>query len=844
MQMCVFAALAFLVVLIFSRDVHGKGFLHEMLTETADLKPRAYGWWLTLFLAQRNRIFGHENEHAFRGAVVFAIYAFPFFLPQDLLPTALATIIQNGVYSNFIGQMFLFSYQKTVGQTMASTAQLMTGTMIAVLTIWLLFGFYPTGVSQDTTGHVYMVGITSGASLVLFMLFLNFPLKVSIFCLARFADYWMAFLNPDPAAAASYSVGFTIKFTGVAMKAFTATVIGSFLALVANLLPYPELSLLKAEHETFLVLGKLKDGWKTFSAFIALPEKQEDMMSKMQRELFEIKAAVDSCNSHIETSWWECLGIGKRQTVRKRLHAISCGNMEMYTQLLGALQCCTADDTFSPQHVEIMSRMASVNFLLEAIGELLFRIAKFTREPSPEYMKRSMQQVSEAALALTRDFLEAKKDLRIAHVDEEYFEEHVIFRAMCVFAHRTCAIAQELLDDFDGEQIINVPYNGPDILSVFNMNEICTAQHALSAVRFSTSFFLVFGIGYFGKEGVIDPLNASLAANMALLMSPGHGLQLTKNMMRLQGVVLGTAIGVMLHVLVSTCSAQSTVEAIFLLTIWIWFNLIGHFSDKSYSYLCFLLAIFGQNNLVLPCGADQAPAQFTLVFSIVMTIAVMTFVDMVTPCDPPSRLATHALEDAWLRVEYGFRDFFQVGEEKPGRETGTILSVIVQAISLHQEAEQEPRFWKTEWRGQSFDACITLLRLLRASLRTIEDCRPSSSSPRPSSFVESLKLSSLSTLLNIVETDMAEQRQLMKVFLHEETSDIEELDHAVGHQIDGDLQKAVAIFSKDVSALDLPTNLTQTLDTDSATRVCHIIACFYSMRKALKKFKSTIVVNG
>jgi hypothetical protein len=278
-------------------------------------------------------------------------------------------------------------------------------------------------------------------------------------------------------------------------------------------------------------------------------------MSMMQRELFKTKQKIDDCNRDLDTAWWECIAYRSRQRTRAVLTALNKANWQMYIQLLGAIQCCTADDTFADRHVELMQRIErSVSNVLEMAGESNYTAALYMRDASSGQEQKylatfaeSQRKMHASISALTREFRSAKRSMGLAAVHEEFTEEHVFCRAVCELGRTTAELLNNLSLDIKGERIIVADYKGPSPLSVFDVSKILSKEKILTACRLTITFGLVFVVGYFGYEGIIDQYTFSIPCTMALLISPGRGLQVVKNMLRLQGVVLGTAIGALTH---------------------------------------------------------------------------------------------------------------------------------------------------------------------------------------------------------------------------------------------------------------------------------------------------------
>jgi hypothetical protein len=861
---CMIPAVLVILFVMLTRSDHEllDGLVEKHLTSRGDVVDEDITWYRSFFLYHINRNFARHSEEAFRGTMIFLLYAVPFFLPEDKT-SGLGHLIDIGVYSNFIGQQILFNYQTTLGATICMSAQTTCGTFLAVLTIWTMFGFFPHGVAGDVNGYTLIVGLACGVVFVLCMLWLNFPLKVKIFALARFSQYLMDFMNPAADVASHYSVGFTIKWTGTAMTAFMATIIGALLAVLANMLPYPCLALVDAEVNACVALGQVKRGWETFRTFMNDEFKRQDVMSMMQREMFKTKTHIDLCTRELEFAWWECWFSQDRARTRKVLDAVNKANWKMYVQLLGAIQNCTADDTFSDGHSEFMKQMKSLRTVIEYAGECNYTSAMYARNAGTKeetkyagYFEDCIKKMSESITVLTKEFRNAKASMRIAPVDQEYGEEHVFCRCVCEFGRLSSDLSRSLSLDLSGEKRIVADYNGPDVFDIFNLKQICKREQALTAGRLCVTYALTFGIGYYGWSGIIKPYTFHLAQTFALLISPGQGLQLVKNLMRLEGVVLGSAIGSLIGVVFSSCSSMSLLGNTISITVWIWLNLVGYFMNREFSYLCFVLALFGQNKIVRSCGSELTVSMDDLVYHVVVTIGIMTLVDLLTPTQPASSQAAAVIEKAWSKLQTDVSDIFNGNQNENQTQLvgnaageharkGDIRALISKAQLLGAAAESEPRFAKVPWRAQSYKCFVEMMRLTQSSLLSVSDLVESNE--KVSRFIRQSE--TFHRLTATIREEMTELARLLVVFRHDRTDGIPELNGMRLQFIESSIHaEAVDTFAKDISRkhVDLSPDPQKpdSLEFDPAANVCQILTCFDSMKSAMAHFHTVVLKNG
>ena len=103
----------------------------------------------TLFCKNVNLSFGEDLQLAFRAAAFIIVCALPFLAPREFCPICYE-VVRTKFYNSASVVYFVFTLYKTTGDTIYFACGGLTGTVIAVLNIWLMMGFFPGGYQPGT----------------------------------------------------------------------------------------------------------------------------------------------------------------------------------------------------------------------------------------------------------------------------------------------------------------------------------------------------------------------------------------------------------------------------------------------------------------------------------------------------------------------------------------------------------------------------------------------------------------------------------------------------------------------------------------------------------------------
>jgi len=212
-----------------------------------------------------------------------------------------------------------------------------------------------------------------------------------------------------------------------------------------------------------------------------------------------------------------------------------------------------------------------------------------------------------------------------------------------------------------------------------------------------------------------------------------------------------------------------------LLTLFIYFDAV----DNSYSGL--LMAYFGTMGILRGCNDisfDPALTHYPIVNTVV-AIFVVTFFDTLFHPGRASVAAYEAYVDVWKTMKEGVNAIFDPSVQNVEFHRDKIMSLVVNAESLGREASIEPRWWRIPWPTHVYDKAIQSSYQLCACLsnmeRTVAKADRNGAS-RDEVFQALLHVQAFQGLGGVLLAKMQQMEMLLRIFVHETTSSMAELD--------------------------------------------------------------------
>jgi len=328
---------------------------------------------------------------------------------------------------------------------------------------------------------------------------------------------------------------------------------------------------------------------------------------------------------------------------------------------------------------------------------------------------------------------------------------------------------------------------------------------------------------------------------------------LQKNLERLQGVVLGTVVGHLVHALVGRCIWWGFLTSASLLFLWVSLNLYTYFDSPVYGGRARLFCVFGTQILLTGCNEETFDplATYHVIANSVVAILVMASVDLVLAPSRASDMACKALLDSWKAIEQATSHLLNPEIAKSNFHRNDILQRIEIAEILGREAGEEPRFWRTPWKGPLFldavqgayQVCASLSRM--AHRMDFDGCH---GAPRAEIFRAAFRMSSFRGIEILLQKKLSQLTKLLEVFAHEVAEPTKEFqDHTLQTLYVKEIQEARAEFIQEMNwqlAADANSKLVSpeldTLEGDPVSRVSMILSNIDMMFLEMRKLQSRI----
>jgi len=823
------------------------------------------------FLADKNKTFAQDAEVAFRAACFILVMSMPFLLPQDDLPDdymgkEFKASMKKGFYTQFTVSCFMFAYYKDLGNTVVNAITGTFGVWTAVFAIWILYGIYPTSVNEVTPGWLNFVALAYGAIYVWIMLWLNMNINAVIFGVSSFVWYLMAFMNPAPS---NFATGFQIDLTGSATLELIASILGGSCACLAMCIPYPMLAIRKAEDSGRAVAATLISSWKDLAHFACaedVSEMNEFVEARIKRDLREINAQVSTMTGNISVAWWECLGTGSIQRKREMLSTLAELLVEVYDCIFAVFAICLRDKNPSPMMKDVKP---CVMVLIECTENLLdialgaVKEAKVTPERTAALRSASFK-TREAIRSLTTKFRDGKRTRTTKIVDKELMGEHSFCLTVCGFARDVADWGDKLATN------TRPPPEGGflglrSLASIFDSNTLYKDDdHINFAVRNWIAVCLAFYLGYssiLDFDAVLDPsgipkyqYNAAISSTMAVLLSKGLGSPITKNLSRLQGVILGTAVGSLIYLIIGlNCSIWATIGMSLVLFIMVCFTFFLYMNSTTNSYLAFLLVYYSTGRMIQGCGKGSGLSLGTVVLNLLITIIVMTVVDTCFQKGTAAEMATKALMDGWSDIKQQIVDLHDPDKKQIVFKTSETLGQLSLAQALGGFADQEPRWSKTAWRAGTFNKAVNTAFDVRYILTGMHlaasggDNAPGTA--KSAKLLAALQLEKFCDLTSRPIKRIDQTMDLLQILSHDSEQPCDKYEAAEAEVMKTFRRKYGALMDEVIDMANKDVNImipdtSDSLETDHAAQISYQLAAIDALIQSVRDLEGEIIFEG
>jgi hypothetical protein len=758
---------------------------------------------------------------------------------------------------------FIYTLYLTTGQTIYFCWGGVLGTVLATIDIWVMYGFFPTGVTKDSPSWLVTVGIANGVGFICALLFLNFDLLTQIFALCTFVWYWMAFMEPNED---KFSKKFTIRADGVAVAGLVVACAGCLGAVFVSMVPYPMWAMTKARAAAKGVADELCATWTTVIDFYCADSADAYANAMVAKRMRALYAQVETLPGFVSSAWWECAGMGTWQKARTYMMRFDSKARENYDRLVSCLDVCMLE-TFESgsDHMTLMKKMkpALLKIVTESsdVFELCTEVScegKMSDDVKSK-LEEEIGEIKEAVSDATKAFYDAKKALNITGISIDMNDEHAFCLSVCAFGRITCDYAEELIGDKTGTKPIPNLADCTGIMGTFDSAVVFSPRHSNSALRNSLSILIAFAVGWFGYGKVLLNHNASIASTTSILLSSAVGSAIAKNLNRLQGVVLGTVVGKLVWAIAGWCTWWGYIALCTCLFFWNFLCLYVYYDSPTYGGVACLLAAFGSGNFLVGC-TDPLTATFDPagpyyeIINVVLSIGIMIFVDMLLAPGRASDMAVETFREAFKNTRRSLDELLDVQEPNVRVKTGRLGGLIASAKSLGAEAWEEPRYWRTGWRMALWNKACQTLADLRVTMTAMEYTVTQGGVPgaaKTEMFMTLLQMPQFETIKTALYAKFDVVDALFNIFSLETSEPLKAEtpqgrvfvvmdDPRLQRDYKGEMEAAIKDVMGEMNAA-IKGTAAETLENDEASQVSVCLSAFLMMMDQLDSIQQAIV---
>lgn len=836
------------------------------LINEAGPPPRKFGCWQRMFLRHHNERFADNAEFSFRSACCALAIALPFILPKGTF--ALAEWAKaRGFYTRNTVLMFILTVDKTAGETLANAFAGTLGSILSVLNSSLMHWVIRGGVTPDTPWFVLIAVVAYGVAFVWMVLWLNFEMNTRIFCLLTFAYHWMDFLNPFSGECRPTMI------CGPTMGEIVSAMVACALAVLCNLVPTPVLALRRARVNSKECTGALTRAWLDFSAYFCGTHSSDYRHDRLVTDLQKIREALDSIDGLLINSWYELGWLQSVRNIRESITRLRRSLQECSDRLFCMWNTCL-QESFGGVHDDLMPRLwPHVYRVLVEGGRLLTHTTEVacggrvfdSEEPS---LRDASERTRAAVANLAIKFREAKATLGVESITEELLDEQNFLLHVSAFGRVAADLAEDLLAKKSSLRPLPA---AEDPASIFERTTLSDRVHLSFATRSLVTILLGFLLGIFGYSKTLLKYDAGIAAFAALLVRKSVGSSGARNLQRLRGVVVGTAVGHVTYAMVGWCVWWGYLFMAASLFLWVGASLLAHHDavraggvgaglavghSAAGASAGLLSAYFGADGMMEHCTEqvytvlDVLGRSYYVIIDSLVAVGLAFLVDTLLAPEPASQLAAKAYGEVWHCLSSALSDVLDPKAVEVKMHSSESAHKLRVAEILGHQADREPRYWRLPWRSSLYSDAMQSAVRLRMSLCGME-CSVLEGGRYGAGKAEKIRrLTSLQTfaaMRRVAQEEMDHMESLVDQVISKETGDFM---RALGNpflkrNFIAEYMQATRMFIQEanklpeVSSEKLASN--SSLENDVATQACLLLSCVASMVAEAQTLRSSVL---
>merc|ERR1719265_1840090 len=338
--------------------------------------------------------------------------------------------------------VFIFTLNPLFGQVVNNAHAGIIGTFLACFNIFMMRGFFPDGVTTETSGAstVHIVGWLNYLIFNLLFLVTECRMGTRMFAMACHTGFMLAFLNPLDTSV--YSKNFKINPNGIAVSSFIGISMGSIAAIIAMCIPYPWGFAFGAMKSN--ATSATKDTARLFVAAVKYysGSKATVLIEQQLAKTAHLRATLDGMGGAIGSAWDETFDIGTNGTIRA-LHEQHLGVLNGIFDSLHSLCIAMSTEDFGPSHTQCMAEIEEASMdVVTAASILLIKATEAAGDGDIDAKEKSeltqlQDTTKEKVKTLAIKFDAARRKVGKAVCTEMMSESFFVF-VLSAYARKSC----------------------------------------------------------------------------------------------------------------------------------------------------------------------------------------------------------------------------------------------------------------------------------------------------------------------------------------------------------------------------------------------------------------------
>merc|ERR1719310_2255635 len=368
----------------------------------------------------------------------------------------------------------------------------------------------------------------------------NFGMGFRMFAMANNTGFILMFLNP--ADQTPFSKNFKINPNGTAVSSFLGVALGSVLAIVAMLVPYPWRFASKDMKDNASKVSA--DTCKLFSAAVDYFKGTEaSVLINMQlAQCAVLKAEIGSMSGSIGAAYNECWDVGNNGTVR-HLMAEHSGLLGQTYDILHSVLIALSTEDFGPSHKQVMKDIgATAMDFVEKTNLLLMEVTKSAGdgeidEAEKQGLQALVKDVQAAMKALSSKFDASRRTFQNPVCQELLSESFFVF-ALSAYGR----LIIQYTDMMCTNPPIGASFGSVLVGGIKGMFSFPSTHHDRFTLRYWLGLMLCFVFSV-----AMDNYGGACAITAVFLLNTRVGPDMMATLNTLLAVVVGSVAGAILY---------------------------------------------------------------------------------------------------------------------------------------------------------------------------------------------------------------------------------------------------------------------------------------------------------